>query len=775
MKKRNASRVALMAFAVCAAAVAANAQVVGNRIPAHSHIFASNIIVPQSGAFRADRQRGTVRITGVEAGVVIVEQVATTEMDIALENTGYSKQEAELVVPVPDGAVVRGFTFQGAAKEPTAKILKKEEARRTYEQIVAKVRDPALLEFAGYNLIQSSVFPVESRGTQKVRLTYEQILPADGKRIDYVLPRSESLEYSVPWKVAVKIKSKTPIATAYSPSHRLETTRAGDKTLSVRIAKNAEHDPGAFRLSYLLEGDGIAASLLAYPDPSIGGGYFLLLAGVPAKAEGDGEETAIKREVTLVFDRSGSMNGEKIGQVREAALQILAGLEDEEKFNVLVYNETVTPFSDMPVFATKQNIDAARRFLSGVKSRGGTNIHDALLEALRQKPTEGMLPIVLFLTDGLPTIGQTSEVAIRNVAMKANPYQRRIFTFGVGVDVNTPLLEKIAEETRATPTFVLPKEDVEVKVSQVFKRLKGPVLADPEMKVAGGEGKPSRPRVEELMPARLPDLFEDDQLVLLGKYNGEAPITFRLGGNYRGKQRTFQFKFDLEKATTRNAFVPRLWASRKIGMLVDAIRQAGADIGQFQSQVAVLQTTPQQAGFPYDPKIQELVDEIVRLSTEFGILTEYTAFLAEQGTDLSKRGDVLAQARRNFETRAMATRHGLGSFNQSVNGIYQKNQFQLNYDNGYFDQNMNRVEITAVQQVNDRAFYKRGNRWVDSRIVNDESNVKASKVIEFGSEDFRKLASKLADEGRAGSISLRGDILMVVDEEPVLIKGPGSR
>ena len=178
--------------------------------------FAANVVVPQSRSFVVGRAPA-VQIQKVDVRVEVVEQVATTTMDIGLYNPSGRRLEAELLVPVPDGAVVRSFTFQGAAAEPTAQILPHEEARRIYNEIVAKIRDPALLEFAGYNLVRSSVFPVAARGTQKVRLVYEHLLPADGNRSDYVLPRTESLAYDVPWSIRVTLKSKRPISTVYSP------------------------------------------------------------------------------------------------------------------------------------------------------------------------------------------------------------------------------------------------------------------------------------------------------------------------------------------------------------------------------------------------------------------------------------------------------------------------------------------------------------------------------------------------------------------------------
>ncbi len=716
--------------------------------------WSSNVIVPQSRAYSLGRTPA-LRISGVTVGVVVHEQVATTMMEIKLHNPGGTRQEAELLVPVPDGAVVRGFTFQGAGTEPSARLLPREEGRETYDRIVAQAKDPALLEFAGFNLVRSSVFPVEPGGTQAVRLTYEHLLKADGDRVDYVLPRSESIEYDVPWKVAVKITSTSAITAVYSPSHPIRSARPVAKEAAVEASGDA---PGPFRLSFLRERADVSASLFAYPDPKVGGGYFLLLAGLPPRKISD-EAKALRREVTLVIDRSGSMRGEKLKQVREAALQVLAGLDEGESFNVILYNEAVEPFSPKPVRKSRSSMKDATEFLEGMTARGGTNIHDALLESLRQPPGEGTLPIVLFMTDGLPTVGQTSEASIRELGRKGNPHNRRVFTFGVGVDVNTPLLEKIAYESRATTTFVLPSEDVEVKVADVFKRLRGPVLADPNLTVNEDE---RRVHARELIPGRIPDVFEGDQIVLLGQYKGDEPLEFTLRGNYRGTARVFKFRLGLDNATTRNGFVPRLWASRKIGMLVDAIREQGGSSGVVSYQA---KKTPSAAN-------KELVDEIVRLSTEFGILTEYTSFLALEGTDFSRKDKVFSEAQNRLRDRAMYTRSGLSSVNQDVNNQIQKAMTCVNPRNEYLDSSMNKVATTTVQQVCDLAFYKRGTRWVDSRLVGNATEQHVEKVITFGSEEFRDLAAKLAREGRQGSIALRGDILMLVDGKPVLIKAP---
>jgi len=744
---------------VCAIAIAA-VIIISGQVFAIEHIRirepAENVIIPQSRAmaFVPPDCHRAIEITEVEVKIDILEQTATTTIEVRLENKTNRRQEAELVLPVPDGAVVRGFAYDGPGGMITAKVLPKEEAKRIYERLVAKIRDPALAEFIGYNLIQSSVFPVEPRGKQKIRLTYEHLLETDLNRVDYVLPRTESLEYSVPWKITADIKAKSPISAVYSASHKVYMHRVSETEVSVKIEAEAEKQPGPFRLSYLLEKNGVTASMFAYPDKKVSGGYFLLFAGLPADISK--QEDTIKREVTIVIDRSGSMRGEKIEQAKEAALQIISGLEEGEAFNVIIYSNTVESFSKNAVKKSRETEQAAQKYIEGITATGGTNIYDALKTALEQKPTEGYLPIVLFLTDGLPTVGNTAEIGIRELVTKTNPYKRRVFTFGVGFDVNAPLLEKIAEESRAKAEFVQPKEDVEVKVGRVFKSLSGPVLAEPELEVLNKDGGEAVGRVRDILPNKLPDMFEGDKLILLGQYVGDEPIQFRIKGNYLGKERTFKFTFEFDKADVKNGFVARLWASRKIAELIDVIRQMGAEPGASTD----------------DPKIKELVDEIVRLSTEFGILTEYTAFLAREGTDLGDRELVLRETSSLLDGRAMGVRAGKGAVSQSYNIALQKEAATMNYSNEYLDEDMQRVRITNVQQINDRAFYNRNNQWIDSVIVDKEKDIKPDKTIEFGSEEFFELAERLAKENRQGSIALRGDIVLSVDGQIILVKMP---
>lgn len=760
--------------------------------PASTASTPPSVIVPQSRVLVRPGTTQAVGIREIGSQITIREQVASTTLTMVLFNPTGSAQEAQIIMPVPDGSTVRAFVMEGMPNEGQAQIYARDEARKIYESIVRSMRDPGLVEFAGLNLIKTSVFPVPPGGTQKVHLTYEQVLPADGNRVDYLLPRTESLERSdIAWSIRLSIETSHPISTVYSPSHELVVERT-PRGATVAVTNAAE--PGSFRLSYIQEqhpGEGLSASMLAYPDASVspGGGYMLLVAGIP---ELPADRPSLKREVIVAIDTSGSMRGQKLEQARAAALQVIEALADGEAFNIITYSDSVALFSPSPVTRSEESVARARAYLAETRAMGGTNIHDAIVEAMRQPPSgdaRTTIPLVLFLTDGLATVGKRSEVAIREAAISANLHKRRIFTFGVGFDVNAPLLSALAQSSRATSTFVLPNEDVEVKVGQVFKRLSGPALAEPKLTVLDADGTSSPAgRLRDLLPAALPDLFDGDQLILLGRYTSSEPVRVAIEGNYLGTARRFEYEFDFSAASTANGFVPRLWASRRIAVLVDAIRQATADGGLSTSGTNVVAS---------DPKLKELVDEIVRLSTEFGILTEYTAFLAvEEGAiaglptlrsmpapgaaldaapefDLSGVVQGRELALESISTRAAGDRAGAGGVNQSVNLGKQVAQSKANARNVYLDAEFNTVQTTSVKQVGDQTLYRRDGVWMDARITHIDQ-AKAARTIEFASDDYFALVAKLASEGRQGMLAERADTVLLIDSELLLVKGPGA-
>jgi Ca-activated chloride channel family protein len=280
------------------------------------------------------------------------------------------------------------------------------------------------------------------------------------------------------------------------------------------------------------------------------------------------------------------------------------------------------------------------------------------------------------------------------------------------------------------------------------------VLAGPRLNVLDGEGGTAGRRLTELEPGVLPDLFSGDQLVLLGRYSGGGPLNLRLSGNFRGRQQEFDFTFDLARADIRHPYVPRLWAARRIAVLSEAVRDLGAGDSPGHSETC----------------LRELVDEIVRLSTEFGVLTEYTSFLAREGTDLDRRDALVSEAVGVFQKRALGSRSGAGSASQDMNLRAQKGGAVANMRNSFLDEKLQRVEVSGVQQVADRAYYRRGGRWVDSRLTSQGAMPEPAEVIEMGSAEHRELVVRLTERGINAAASLPGEVLIEMDGRAVLVK-----
>ena len=741
---------------------------------------------PQIDVLMPQRSIGvnqSVAISAVDVDVRLSDTLATTTIAITVTNTGAARSQARVVLPVPEGSGIRTFGIDGIGDEPTAELLPRAEATRRYNEIVRQMIDPGLLEFVGNAMIQSSVFPVEPGATRVMTIVYEQTLDAHRGRVEYVLPRSAGYgSQGITWSVDLELESAGPMGPVFSPSHPIVAKPAGGNTMRVGVPMLEE--PGAFRL-YAVLGSGDEATTLLYPD-SVGAesGYFMFVADVPEPAM---EKAMLPREVTIVIDRSGSMGGEKIEQARESAKQILRGMRMGERVRIVDYSDDVRSFSADSVEINDETLPRLVEYIDNIQSRGGTNLHDALVEAISAEAAGGHLSMVLFLTDGLATVGVTDEVSIRKAAAEHNDADRRVFTFGVGYDVNAPLLDGLAMDTRAESTFVLPGEDVEIKVGQVFDKLEGPVMVDPVLRAGEPAGPGASPVLTLVEPNALGDLYAGSRLVVLGRYEGlgHGPASMvvytessRFDPAVRLGAGVIVSHFSIEDATVRHAFIARLWAQRRIDSLINEIRMAGAD-----------GTEPN----------QELVDEIVRLSLDHGIMTEYTAFLADEsmGIEVARERDAEGNSYAYAVTRdGMTTmntqRSGAAGVAQAANrknAEAQDLQSQVDSDqdgfyagaevlaltapksNTYFGGRMQRIRIQTVQRGVGATMYKKEGRWVDAQL-GEQAGDEPELTIAFGEEAYWDLVDDLASQGRQWILANRGDLYFVNHSKRVLVQNP---
>lgn len=734
-----------------------------------------NLVLPQR-----PNQPGVITwVKAVDVDVRITDTLATTEMKVTVENHGTSVTQARLVLPVPAGATIRTFGIDGIGDEPTAQLLPREEATRRYHEIVRSMVDPGLLEFVGSALIQSSVFPVQPGETRTMTIVYEQTLEAHAGRVEYVLPRSASLASSiVQWSIDIEVESSGAMGPVFSPSHPVVTKPVTDKLMRVGVPMLSE--PGPFRM-YAVLGSGDEATTLLYPDADDSdSGYFMFVADAP---ELDADQERIRREITIVIDRSGSMNGEKIMQARESAKQIVRGMNMGEYVRIIDYADDVRSFSDRPIELTAESVAQIVSYIDNIQSRGGTNLHGALLESLNSEPTAETLPMVLFLTDGLASVGVKDEATIRKDAQNANQYTKRVFTFGVGFDVNAPLLDGLAIDSKADSTFVLPNEDVEIKVGQVFDKLDGPVMIDPRFGATyTSYMSPAKVELAMIEPSSLGDLFSGQRVVVLGRYENmrEDPAMMWIAPGIDQNPKpddVIMTEFSMSDATIKNAFVARLWAQERINALLKEIRLATAD---------------------GTPPNQELVDEIVRLSLEHGIMSEYTAFLADETMDLARASSfsgtiqvvdgmvesnqtrsgqaavAQSQNRKNRDSDGVAMIVQQAEAEQGDDYVYAGAKVQMLgqiTSNTYYDANMRQISVQTVQRGLQGTLYRKNGQWVDAQL-GEAAAQEPEQTIEFDTEPYWALVSDLAVLGRQWILSNRGDVYFINHGQRVLVKNP---
>jgi Ca-activated chloride channel family protein len=527
------------------------------------------------------------------ADIHIKGPVAQVAVDAVFYNPNPYVMEGTYFFPLAADAAVDNFEMEINGKMVKAELLDADKARGIYESIVRKMKDPGLLEFVGTKMLKCRVYPMNPNSETKVKLDYTVAVNAQGGLYEFTYPyRSAKPEAGTIRSVALKVTIDQPqgIKTVYSPTHSVDVKRDGDNkaTLGFEVAKTVPQRD--FKLYFGVSEKDIGLSALTHK-PAGEDGYFLLAVAPTVEPK---EQKAQPKSVVFVMDTSGSMAGEKIRQAQGALRYCVNSLKEQDSFNIIPFATEPRAFRDKMVAATKENVKAALEFIKGMEARGGTAINAALAEALRTIQDAKGLPMVCFLTDGLPTIGETDvKTILKNVGGANEKTEARVFPFGVGYDVNTDLLDQLAEGNRGSSDYVTPKEDIEIKVSAFFQKVANPVLSDVALDFPGL-------KVHDVYPKQLPDLFRGTQLMVLGRYEGKGQKAIKLTGKVGEDKREFVYETAFEE-TKENAFLPRLWATRKVAYLLDSIRKHGKD--------------------------QELVDEVVRLGKRYGIMTPYTSFL----------------------------------------------------------------------------------------------------------------------------------------------------
>lgn len=559
---------------------------------AGSAVQANGVLVP------VEKKLPPLALVDQKITIQIEEQVAVTRIEQAFRNHTGRPLEATYLFPVPKGASVRKFTMWVNGVETPGEIVEADKARKIYTDIVARTLDPGLLEYMDQQLIKLRVFPVLPKEDQRVSLTYTSVNPVDNGLIEYLFPMrgdGKAAQTLEKFSINVHLKSQHSLTNIYSPSHPITITRPNDKEAVLGFEKNQAILDRDFQLFYQAGPKDIGLTALAHRPIADRPGYFMLLLSPRPELSRTQHQP---RDFVFVIDTSGSMRiGNRLGQAKNALRFCLKSLNPDDRFAMVNFASTVNKYATNLQTATPANIEAARKWVDDLESTGGTFIDGALQEALAMRSgDESRTFTMIFFTDGQPTWGEKDPQKILANVAKKNTGNTRIFSFGVGNDVNTVLLDALADGTKAVSTYVRESEDIESKVSSLYAKISNPVLANLKLQVG------DQIKISEVYPPQLPDLFHGSQLVVFGRYTGQGETTIKLTGTIgkETKEFTYQLKF-ADRTDGNQGFVEDLWARRKVGYLLDQIRVQGES--------------------------KEVVDEVIQLAKRYGITTPYTSYL----------------------------------------------------------------------------------------------------------------------------------------------------
>jgi Ca-activated chloride channel family protein len=658
--------------------------------------------------------------------VKIKDQLAVTHVDQTFVNIGNTTVEGTYIFPLPAGAVVQNFTLWVAGKPVEGKVLSAEEARQTYEDIVRSMRDPALLEYMDRGAVQASIFPIGPGESRRVELEYTQALTADAGLVKYSYPLNTEKFSAEPLEkvsVTVEIETGQPIRAVYSPSHEVDIQHTG-KNNAVASYEASDVKPDTdFDLFYSF-GEEEALHLFTYRDghdPSDPDGFFLLLAA--PRPDAKTEHTS--KDILLVIDRSGSMEGEKIRQAKSAAKYVLSHLGEDDRFHITTFSSGVEQFA--PGLSPAPDAEKAIDWVNSITAGGSTDINRALLDAAGAVDSERPA-YVLFLTDGLPTVGtRDSQRIIANFTDVAGS-NIRLFPFGVGYDVDTLLLDSLSQEHHGASTYVKPEEDLDRILSGFYEKISTPVLTDLSLEFSGIS-------TYDVYPQPLPDLFQGSQLVVTGRYHDGGKADIRLKGKVNGKGQTFRYEdmaFTEESPSMRGpeSSLPRLWAARKIGSLLNSIRLEGVE--------------------------KETVDQIVKLSIRYGIITPYTSFLVTEQPALG------AVEQERLSTQAFGEMKAAPAAPASGADAVQKAETQNHLAQSEAAPAISREAGQTVKTVGSHTFVLKDGIWTDTTYDPDTMTV---KKVKFLSDEYFELSR--SNSSLAACLSL-GKQVLVVDGPSVI-------
>lgn len=632
---------------------------------------------------------GDISVSRVATNIraTIEGRVARIEVEEQFRNTGSTMAEGTYHYPLAGESVFQSLSLWMGETEMKGELMDAAQARGIYEEIVRRRRDPALVTLAGHQLMRAQVFPIQPGETRKVVLRFTQLLDRQGDALRWRYALGPDDRGTARPDIRVTLREPEQFGRPFSPTHSVQISGDNDRNVAVTDAAR-----GDVELFFPLRSSTAGLSVVTHA-PDGEDGYFLLYVTPPEQSSA----SRIGRDLTMVVDVSGSMSGPKLDQAKAAMLQMLGSLSANDRFRLIAFSSGVRSFRDGYSAADAQSLEAARQWTTALVADGGTNIEGALRQALLAgsgvSPRDGNLDVLVFLTDGVPSIGETEPEKLAALAAQGAA-GTRVFTVGIGTDVNTFLLERMAQDGRGAAEFVPPQGSVEQTVGALARKLRAPALVDLRIVT-------SPVRIVSLEPVRLPDLFAGQELVVLGRYTGGGTGPLVIEGRRDGQTVRVSTPVSFAARSGDHEYVSTLWAARRIGALSRTMRLEGAN--------------------------QSRIDEIRALALRHGIVTEYTAFLVQEpvvtatavGPGRTRRDDLrLAPEAAAKAAPAARAQTGQSAFDAAQTSADYAGAGSVSAAREVSERAQNRATVAAgsglaQRVVGSRRYEQRGNQWTD--------------------------------------------------------------
>ncbi len=551
---------------------------------------------------RSNQNFEAIAISKYDATVKIQDHVATTHVDQTFRNELNQEVEATLIFPLPDGALITEMYYHFNGVRYKANVREKKEAQAAYDAKIRRTLDPALLQELGDNIFKLQIAPIFGISDVRVEITYTEILPfALGKSTYTHLLKTTGLSPKPLNRMSLTIEAATQTSwvavesPSYIGSSAHQVTMLTPSLARITLGDESFVPTKNYRLELMAKRTGVEMGTLTYvpvPSDSFGDKPFFLSWVIPP----DAGENALPRSVTFVADVSSSMTPKRMDQLREAMLSFIDQLMPQDRFNILTFSTGVVTFRNDLVDANPTNIAEARQFVQRMQALGLTNISEALRRSVQFDYRTSSANAVVFLTDGQPSWGEQNETVILDSLLRWNTKNVAVYPITVGEEVSISLMRNIAKKTGGFLTEIAADDSIAVMVRDHLRRISMPNLTEMALSYGGL-------MTFDVQPSTLPNVSVGGRVMQYGRYEvgGTYPVT--LTGSVLGLDFSLTKDVNFGDPANSNRAVARLWARAQVDALLEEIGRVG--------------------------ERKELVDAVITLSIQFGILTKYTALYAD--------------------------------------------------------------------------------------------------------------------------------------------------